>query len=331
MTARTELCEGGQFGASGVEALYRSVFVTAVAHNFPPPAGSDHWDEAAVAEVAHDFLTGPKGLARMTELVLRSDDDRSFARLLDVAVLNHLRDTARRTDRGRLIRRLKEVMTDDEQFTRAPHGQDWWHLVGHPADASSVPLGDIAAHLVDVEVVVPRWSSEDRNAPIADRRTLAELLAAALNGAGGALTDADLAELVSRRIDTRRSPLTVELETLEGVSEPAAPDPHPADRVIGHAEAVAIFANLSDVARIILTLADQPVREIGLAIGMGKSRAGEHRQRLYADLRHTLGESDDALTILAELTALCAAWVRSRTTGDGSTSVRAHADEGGDE
>jgi hypothetical protein len=314
----------------GAEALYRAVLVNAVAHNFPPPASSDHWDEVAVADVAHDFLTGPKGLARMTELALRSDDEGSFTRLLDTAVLNHLRDVARRTDRGRLIRRIKEVMTDDERFIRAPQGQDWWHLVGNPSDASTVPLGDIAPRLIDVEIVVPRWSSEERNAPVADRRTLADLLSAALAGAGGALTDADLAELVSGRIDTRRSPLTVELETLEGVSEPAALEPHPANRVIGRSQAVAIFNNLSDVARIILTVADQPVREIGLALGMGKSQAAALRQQLYADLRNTLEESEDSLAVLEELSVLCTDWVRSRTRGDGSTSAREHADEGGD-
>lgn len=330
MTARTELCETGQLGVLGAEALYRSVLVTAVAHNFPPPAGSDHWDEAAVAEVAHEFLTGPKGLARMTELTLRSDDDRSFARLLDAAVLNHLRDIARRTDRGRLIRRIKEVMSDDDRFERAPQGQDWWHLADQPPHASTIPLEDVEPELRKVEVVVPRWSSEERNAPVADRSTLTALLFAALQRAAGALTDADLAELVSRRIDTRRSPLTVELETLEAVSEPAAPEPLPAEQVIGHSQAVAIFNNLSDVARIILTVADQPVREVGVAVGMGKSQAAEQRRRLYADLRNTLEESDDAPAVLEELTALCAAWVRSRTTGDGVTSLEIRADQGGD-
>jgi hypothetical protein len=266
----------------------------------------------------------------MTELALRSHDDRSFARLLDAAVLNHLRDIARRTDRGRLIRRIKEVMSDDDRFVRAPQGQDWWHLADQPPHASTVPLEDIEPELRNVKVVVPRWSSEERNAPVADRSTLTALLFAALQRAAGALTDADLAELVSRRIDTRRSPLTVELETLEAVSEPAAPEPLPAERVIGHSQAVAIFNNLSDVARIILTVADQPVREIGLAVGMGKSQAAEQRRRLYADLRNTLEESEDAPAVLEELTALCAAWVRSRTTGDGVTSLEIRADQGGD-
>lgn len=330
MTARTELCEDGRFGELGAKALYRAVFVTAVAHNFPPPAGSDHWDETAVADVAHDFLIGPKGLARMTELALRSDDERSFARLLDKAVLNHLRDVARRTDRGRLIRRIKEVMTDDERFARAPHGQDWWYLAGHPPAATSTPLDEISPHLLNVEVVVPRWSSEERNAPVADRNTLADLLATALTSAGGALADTDLAELVSRRIDTRRSPLTVELETLEGVSEPAAADLQPSHQVIGRTQAVAIFNNLSDTARIILNVSDLSVREIGLAIGAGKSQASTQRQRLYADLRNTLGESEDALAVVAELTDMCADWVRMRTTGDGPTSVETHADEGGE-
>ncbi len=330
MTAWTELCEDGRFGEMGANALYRSVYVTAVAHNFPPPAGSGHWDDAAVAEVAHDFLTGPRGLARMTELALRSDDERSFARLLDTAVLNHLRDVARRTDRGRLIRRLKEVMTDDERFARAPHGQDWWHLAGGSSQASSVPMRDIAPHLVDVAVVIPRWSSEDRNAPVADRQTLIDLLSAALTGAAGALTDSDLAELVSGRVDTRRSPLTVELENLEGVSEPAAVELQPADRVVARSEATAIFDNLGDVARIILTLAERPVREIGLAAGMGKSQAAEQRQRLYDNLRNTLGESEDALAVLEELTALCVSWTRLRTTDHGSTSIEEHGEEGGD-
>ena len=330
MTARAELCESGRLGASGAAALYRSVLVTAVAHNFPPPTGSDHWDEAAITEVAHDFLTGPRGLARLTELALRSDDERSFARLLDTAVLNHLRDIARRTDRGRLIRRMKEVMSDDERFARAPQGQDWWHLADQPSQASSTSIEDIEPQLYQVQVVVPRWTSEDRNAPVADKRTLADLLSAALLSAAGALTDSDLAELVSRRIDTRRSPLTVELETLEGVSEPAAVDTPPAERIILRSQAVAIFNNLSDVARIILTVAEQPVREIGLAIGMSKSQAAEQRRRLFADLRNTLEESEDAAGLVKELTELCTDWVRSRTTGEGSTSVKRHADEGGD-
>lgn len=330
MTARTELCESGRLGASGAADLYRSVLVTAVAHNFPPPAGSNHWDETAVIDVAHDFLTGPRGLARMTELALRSDDERSFARLLDTAVLNHLRDIARRTDRGRLIRRIKEVMSDDERFARAPQGQDWWHLADQPSEASSIPIEDIEPLLYQVQVVVPRWTSEDRNAPVADKRTLADLLSAALLGAAGALTDGDLAELISRRIDTRRSPLTVDLETLEGVSEPAAVDTPQAERVILRSQAIPIFNNLSDVARIILTVAEQPVREIALAIGTGKSQAAEQRRRLFADLRNTLEESDDAAGLLMELTELCTAWVRSRTTGEGATFVKRHANEGGD-
>lgn len=330
MTARSELFEGGRLGTSGAGALYRAVLVSAVAHNFPPPRGSVHWDEAAVADVAHDFLTGPRGLARMTELALRSDDERSFLRLLDTAVLNHLRDTARRTDRGRLIRRIKDVMTDDQRFDRGTQGQNWWHLADGPSQASSVPLADIAPRLLDVDVVVPRWSSDQRNAPVADRRTLADLLTVALDSAGGALTDADLAELVAQRVDTRRSPLSVELETLEGVSELAASEPSTGERVVARAQAVAIFNNLSDVARIVLTVADQPVREIGLAIGVGKSQAAEQRRRLFEDLRHTLEESEEVLIVLTELSELCGTWLRRRTSASSPTSMKKRADEGGE-
>jgi hypothetical protein len=330
MTAYSELRETGRLGEEGVTELYRAVRITAVSHNFPPPPGSERWDETAVTDVTHDFLTGPRGLARMTELAARADDERSFARLLDTAVLNHLRDVARRTDRGRLIRRIKEVMSDDALFKRAPQGQDWWQLTAGASEASSLSLTAISPHLLEVEVTVPRWTSEERNAPVADRRSLTDLLSAALVAAGGALTDENLAELVARRVDTRHSPLTVELETLEGVSEPAAIEPSPGDAVIEHAEATAIFNNLSDVARIVLTVADQPVREIALVSGVGKSQAATYRQRLFEDLRNTLRGSEDAAAVLKDLTMLCELWLQSRTTGNGATSASKRVDEGGD-
>lgn len=330
MSALTELLEMGSLGPVGAASLYRSVRVMALANNFPPPPGADSWDDDAVAEVAHEFLSGSKGLARMTELALRADDDRSFERLLDTAVLNHLRDLARRTDKGRLIRRMKDVMGSDARFKRAPLGSDWWMLANGPGVASEVPFTALLSTLHDVEVRVPRWTSEERNAPIADRESMIDLLETALQAAGGALTDTDLASLLSERLDARRSPLTVELEILEGVAEPATPGAEPSAIATARSEAIAIFNDLSDVARILMTVADLPVRDIGLAIGTGKTQAAEQRRRLFEHLRNTLAEADEAQTILTELNALCVAWVRSRTATGGSTSLEVRATEGGE-
>jgi len=128
----------------------------------------------------------------------------------------------------------------------------------------------------------------------------------------GALNDVDLAHLVSRRIDTRRSPLTVELDLLEGVSEPAARDPEPSTDLVHRAQAADIFNGLSDVARIIVTVADEPVRDIAATIGAGKTRAAQQRQKLFDRLRDALADSEDAVAVLSELTFLCVDWMDAK-------------------
>lgn len=328
MSARDELL-AGQLGTAAATALYQSVRITALAHNFPPPPGDAAWDDDAVETVAHDFLTGSKGLARLTEIALRTTDDRSFGRLLDAAVLNHHRDVARRTDLGRLIRRLKEILNDSERFAQAPQGPDWWHHVDQPATASTIPHAQLAANLLDVTVVVPKWDSEIRDRPVADRDSLERLLESALTTAAGALTDADLAKLVAGRVDTRRSPLTIELDLLEGTSEPAADLPDPVNTHIHAQHAKAIFDQLSDVQRIILTVADDPVREIATVLGVGKTKAAQQRQRLFDSLQRRLAEAEDPASVLSELSNLCTGWFEQRTQTLGATSKKDYAE--GDE
>jgi hypothetical protein len=328
VSARDELL-AGQLGPAAATALYRSVRITAFAHNFPPPPGNTVWDDDAVEAVAHDFLTGSKGLARLTEIALRTTDERSFARLLDAAVLNHHRDVARRTDLGRLIRRLKEVLNDSDRFARAPQGQGWWHHVDHPGGASTVPQSQLAANLLDVMVVVPKWDSETRERPIADRDSLERLLENALTTAQGALTEADLAKLVAGRVETRRSPVTIELDLLEGTSEPAADLPDAVDTQIHAQHAKAILDRLSDVQRIILVVADDPVREIATVLGVGKTKAAQQRQRLFDFLQGQLADADDPASVLSELSNLCTGWFEQRTQTLGATSKKDYAD--GDE
>lgn len=328
MSARDELL-GGQLGPTAAAALYRSVRISALAHNFPPPPGNTVWDDDAVETVAHDFLTGSKGLARLTEIALRTTDERSFARLLDAAVLNHHRDVARRTDLGRLIRRLKEVLNDSDRFAQAPQGQDWWHHVDQPPAASTIPHTQLAATLLDVTVVVPKWESETRERPIADRDSIERLLETALTVAQGALTDADLARLVAGRVETRRSPLTIELELLEGTAEPAADLPDPGNTQIHAQHAKSIFDQLNDAQRIILMVADDPVREIATVLGVGKTKAAQQRQRLFDFLQGQLADAEDPASVLSKLSHLCTGWFERRTQMLGATSKKEYED--GDE
>jgi len=106
---RQELADTGRLGSDGAELLYRTVVAVAAARNFPPPTGSASWDESAVAETAHNILDGPRGVKRLADALLRSTDESSFARILEGAAVNYLRDVARRTDLGKVILRVAVI------------------------------------------------------------------------------------------------------------------------------------------------------------------------------------------------------------------------------
>jgi len=321
MTPRNELLTQGRIGAQGAQALYDAVLVVAIGRNFPPPEGHATWDKDAVHDTAHEFLAGARGMSRLVDLAVKSTDDASFRRLLDAAVLNHLRDLARRTDLGRLVVRVKEFLRGDETFVQVPGLGEYWRLAEGPTSPSVVPVDDIKAALSPIPVTIPRWTSEHRHAPLADHDSLQALIRAALTTAEGALDAADIARALAHRLDHRRVPITVELDVREGVSEPASPGPDPAEKTVFRAEAVRIFDQLSDRERIIVAWLDVPVRELGAMIGAGKSRAATLRSDLLERLRRELAGPDRS-GVAGVLTDLCEAWVRSWTDGGDPTSTR---------
>src|SRR5262245_47764996 len=107
MTAWEELRNDGAFGTEATVELYRCVRAVARAGNFPPPDGHAAWSVDAVAETAHVVFTDARGPQRLVELAVKAYDDASFRRLLEQVVRNFLRDQARATAKGRLIRRLR--------------------------------------------------------------------------------------------------------------------------------------------------------------------------------------------------------------------------------
>src|ERR1700749_822005 len=125
MTPREEVLATQRIGLAGATLLYRLVYLVAVARNFPPPPGFDRWDPSAVTETAHDSLDGPRGARRVIDIAIRSADEQGFERILEQAIVNHLRDISRRTDMGRLVRRVTEVLTDEPAFSRVAGVARW--------------------------------------------------------------------------------------------------------------------------------------------------------------------------------------------------------------
>lgn len=328
MTPRQEVLAGQRIGPAGAVLLYRLVRAVALSRNFPPPAGSQRWDEAAVIETAHDFLDGERGRRRVADIAIRSVDEVSFERIMEAAVVNHLREVSRRTDMGKLVLRVTEVLTGEEDFDRVAGRPARWALAGGRVAPSTVPSTRLAAAVVNTTVTIPAWSSERRDSPLADRDSFVRLLRAILAAADGSLTASDIAQAVATRLDHRRAPLSIELDVLESTAEPA-PGQDPATQASSSIRAAQIFDELDDRRRILIALYEQPVRDVGEALAMGKSQAGLLRQRLADRLREELKDDTEPEETIAALRRLCECWLEDRTGTSGATSSDNARTEGG--
>lgn len=321
MSARDELLATGHLGQQGAALLYELVGLVGVARRFPPPEGSASWDDAAQITAAHEYLQNPRTPKRLLDMALRSGNDRIFEAQLETAVVNHFRDQARATDLGKLVVRVKEVLREANEFVATPRaGEDWWSLRGIPTDPSTTPAPDLAAAIRAEPVVVPRWASAARDAPLADRDTFVRLIRSVLRAAEGSLTASDIARALTTRLDHRRVPLIVELDTTEGLSESAGFAADPASTTLAHIRAAEIFNRLSDRQRIILLNLELSVRELGYVIETGKSQAAALRQQLTDLLVAELKDDDDQRGTVRALTELCNDWLQQRTASTDGTS-----------
>jgi hypothetical protein len=320
MTPREEVLEDQRIGPAGAALLYRLVRVVAVSRNFPPPPGFERWDETAVTETAHDFLDGERGRRRVTDIAIRSVDETSFERIMESAIVNHLREVSRRTDMGRLVLRVTEVLTDEDDFQQVGSQPTRWSLADGPTAPSTAPDSALSSAIVSTQVKIPAWNSERRWAPLADRESFVRLLRAVLTAADGSLTAADLAQVLATRLDHRRAPLSIELDVLEGIAE-RAPMQDPATLATSGIRAVQIFNELDDRNRALMALYEQPLRDLGDVLAIGKSQAGFLRQRLTSWLQSELASDTEAEVTVAQLRRLCESWLEDRTTSPGATST----------
>jgi hypothetical protein len=320
VTPREELLSTHRLGQAGAALLYRTVFLVAVGNRFPPPEGSASWNETAVTETAHDFIKDERGARRLLDIAVRSVDERSFERLLEAAVLNFLRDVARGTDLGKLIVRVKEILRDESDFQAVPGSPERWTLADGPAAPSVADSDDLASATAGIDVVVPKWTSERRDAPLADRPSFVRLMTSVLTTAAGSLTADDIARALTARLDHRRTPLTTPLDIREQVSEPEPTAGDPATHTVAELHAIDIFNSLSDRERIIVTTLDRNVRDLAQLIDMGKTQAALIRQRLVDRLNDELVDDEHADHTATILCDLCDEWIRSRTGTDDATS-----------
>jgi hypothetical protein len=313
MTPLEELLKGGRLGREGARALYRTVRAVAIAHGFPPPGGRSGWDADAVAETAHEFLADGRTSRRLTHLAVHAVDDDSFERILHRMVLNFLRDGGRRTEIGRLMLRLRDVLGDTDEFVAAPGHR--WRLASEPSRPSAVsPAVLTQAASAETDVSVPRWSAQTRRRPpAADAASLRRLCRRVLEAAAGTVSLQDLAQSIAPRLGLTATPLAEAVDDRDPFDRVAAPQ-H-ADAVIDSMRATEIFAILSQRERLLLATPGAPVRELRSVIGVGPSQAAELHGRLRALLASELKDDENYEAVFFHLIDQAKAWASRRSTG----------------
>jgi hypothetical protein len=315
-----ELRAEGHLGPVGAALLYRAVRSIAVRHGFPPSSPQRAWDTEAVTEVAHEFLADARTPQRLAYLLVHALDDRAFERLLHRMVLNFLRDLGRRTEVGRLMLRLRDVLADSDDFVVEPGGR--WRLATQPSTPSTV-ASPVLAHAAAAEphVDVPRWSPQTRRRPpAADAASLQRLCRRVLAAGNGTVPLDQLAFAVAPRLGLAPAPLAQPVDDRDPLDSIAAP--HRADSGLDGMRASEIFAALTDRERLLLSAAGTPVRELRSVVGLGPSQAAEVQSRLRELLATELRDDDSYETVIFHLIDQAKTWARTRASGHGRAIPR---------
>lgn len=308
MSPLEELRADGRLGPEGARLLYRVVRTVVVGHGFPPPGERPAWNGEAVAETAHEFLADERTPKRLAHLLVHAVDDDSFRRILARMVLNFLRDGGRRTEIGRLMLRLRDVLGRSEDFVA--EGDDRWRLEKQPGTPSTVaPAVLVEAAAAERHVDVPRWSAQTRRrAPAADAASLERLCRRVLDAAAGTLALDQLALAIAPRLGLTPTLLAHSPDGSDPFESVAGPQ-H-ADAVLDGLRAAEILALLNRRERLLLAAAGTPVRELRSVIGVGPSQAAEIQARLRALLAAELQDDEGYEAVFFHLVDQAKAWAR---------------------
>jgi hypothetical protein len=304
-----EELRSGELGHEFARLLYRCARTAGRSHNFPPPDGHAKWDAAAAIEVGNDFLTSAKIRRRLVEMALKADDDEQLRRVLTHAIVNFLRERARATATGRLIRRLKEILDESSGFVTVPAGRPGAGQVALLEWDEPAPFGGREKDLIRAaygvrDVSVVRWSpAARREGPLADRDSLIRVSTAVLRAARASLSWPDLATVVATRfgIASSRLPVTIPVDAVDDLrvgrvaatSERPEPYESPGQSVLRESVARDALDQFTPRERLVLAWLGETIRTIADRTGLPVSTAGVVKQRVTDRLLTLLSDVED--------------------------------------
>jgi len=269
-------------------------------------------DEDLVLDFAQDFAA-ERWERTITALLAEATDDESLERLLHRIVRFWLIDQVRKTDRGSVLRRLRDHLSEHPAFEMVPDGEPGagrWRLVG----TASVPWGGRIEDLVAAAYRVParavRWSDPVRRPPIAHADDLTAILRGVMTAAGH--QSLDLHQLVVVIIQRFPATMDPESRTIDADGDAvAAAEPTPDLALEAQQEesevasaAARVFAQLTPVEQQLLPLIVD-VRAVQEHLGCGRSTAYNRINKLTTLIRELTGGCDDPEKVAQEVVALC--------------------------
>lgn len=297
----------GHIGAAAVELLRRlgRQSTRSPRANFPPPEGYEWWSDDAVDHLLADMFARPDAdnPDECHKFVLgcyaRSTDGPSLERLLLAAIDNYLKDEAKKTERGKLRRRLTGLLQKDPRFTKC--AGDQWGLV----DGSLAPWqGDLAtlerAAFAVRGVELSGWN----HAGPTPRATVSALLIiteSVLVEARGSVRTEDLARVLQTRFRILRVPYLISLDdAATGLAE--VPDGEGARDASLTAQQ--FFDGLTESERRLLPYLAEPLRWSAM-LGIGPAVAEATGQALIEKVRLATIDDYDHEEVVIELVRLC--------------------------
>ncbi|HZN74184.1 MAG TPA: hypothetical protein VFC00_21150 [Micromonosporaceae bacterium] len=269
-------------------------------------------DDDLVGDVMQDFVAD-RWERTITAVLSEATDDESLKRLLHRIVRFWLIDQVRKTDRGSLLRRLRDHLTEDPTFEMVPDGEPGagrWRLVGTADTPWGGRIEDLvaAAHRIPARAV--RWSDPTRRPPIAHPGDLTAILREVMAAAGH--QSLDLHQLVVVIIQRFPATMDPESRTIDADAEAvAAAEPTPDLALESRREesevasaAAHVFAQLTSAERQLLPLIID-VKAVQEHLGCGRSTAYNRINKLTALIREFTGGYDDPERVAQEVVARC--------------------------
>jgi hypothetical protein len=311
MAAFDELRRDGAVGPATV-ALLRDLGaqVTRTA-SFPPPPGHTTWSDPAVDELLADMLLQPgEGAAFVIACLAKADDQVSLERLLLKSIRHYLIDEAKKTERGKLRRRLEGLLGKDPRFMRVPAaeaGFACWTLRDSPEGLWQGDVEELEEAAWQLRgVAITRWNTAGPT-PTGTKHALLQVAETVLTHAGGCVRDEDLARFVQQRfvLLAQDDDLPLPHSEDDGDTATATEDDAPWLLEASEERAQELYASLSTTERSAVPLLGCTDVEMAAALGVGRRKSKTIAESLTEKLRIATIDDEDREAVLTTLLRLC--------------------------